>query len=228
MPHCSSPPPALPAARRPEPEARCAWLYFLAGGGRRATGNRGAHRHYVGPEAGYWVFINPQPRCWVLINGRWQMAGRASCVFGLGSKKLTKPQDFTGLNRRSICFDKSLYTPEVYLLLVRWVRLLLLLLLPPLLVTLRAWPIMARTAPHRCQVRQGKGARKGADRDRASPSPGACLSPVLLPVTSQVACAAARCFNGLWGRGGLPLTGRRRVRAFALRSAAAWRALCPP
>jgi hypothetical protein len=80
------------------------------------------------------------------------------------------------------------------LLLVRRVRLLLLL--PPL----RACP------PHRCQVRQGKEARKGADR--ASPRGLACAAPSFM---WHVHCA---CFNGLWGRAGLPLTGCRCARAF--------------
>lgn len=74
------------------------------------------------------------------------------------------------------------------MLLVRWVRLLLLL--PPL----RAWP------PHRCQVRQGKEARKGADR-ASSPRGLACAAPI------HVACPL-RLFQRPLGRGGLPLTVR--------------------
>jgi hypothetical protein len=42
----------------------------------------------------------------------------------------------------------------------------------------------------------------------------------------HVGCA---CFNGLWGRRGLPLTGRqRRARAFTRHPAADWRALYTP
>jgi hypothetical protein len=49
---------------------------------------------------------------------------------------------------------------------------------------------------------------------------------VLLPFMRHVHCA---CFNGLWGQGGLPLTGRQRcARAFARHPAAGWRALCTP
>ena len=56
------------------------------------------------------------------------------------------------------------------------------------------------------------------------PVPGG--SPVLLPFMWHVHCA---CFNGLWGRCGLPLMGRQRcARAFARHPAAGWRALCTP
>jgi hypothetical protein len=49
---------------------------------------------------------------------------------------------------------------------------------------------------------------------------------VLLPFMWHVDCA---CFNGLWGRGGFPLTGRqRRARAFTRHPAADWRALYAP
>jgi hypothetical protein len=71
------------------------------------------------------------------------------------------------------------------LLLVRRVRLLLLATaLPPL----RAWP------PHRCQVRQGKEAREGADG--VSPRGLACAAPI------HVACGL-RLFQRPLGPGGV-------------------------
>jgi hypothetical protein len=82
------------------------------------------------------------------------------------------------------------------LLLVRRVRLLLLL--PPL----RAWP------PHRCQVRQGKDAREGADR--ASPRGLACAAPI------HVACAL-RLFQRPLGPGWAPADGAPSVRLAAPR-----------
>jgi hypothetical protein len=74
-------------------------------------------------------------------------------------------------------------------------RVRLLLLLPPL----RACP------PHRA-ARCARARKQG--RVPTEPVPGG--SSVLLPFMWHVHCA---CFNGLWGRGGLPLTGWRGASA---------------
>jgi hypothetical protein len=80
----------------------------------------------------------------------------------------------------------------------------------------------ATEMPH--QVRQGKEARKGADR--ASPRGLACAAPIHV---AWLCTHCGACFNGLWGRCGLPLMGRQRcARAFARHPAAGWRALCTP
>jgi hypothetical protein len=73
---------------------------------------------------------------------------------------------------RFICFDKNLKEAAGLFASGELVRRVRLLLLVP--------PLRACTA-HRCQVRQGKEARKGADR--TSPRGLACAAP------SHVTCA---------------------------------------
>jgi hypothetical protein len=86
---------------------------------------------------------------------------------------------------------------------------------------------MARTA-HRCQVHQGKEAREGVGCQQSQPQPqpqGArlcCSQSCVMYVTY-----ALRLFQRPLGLGWAPADGAPRcARAFALRSAARWRALC--